>query len=77
MCVFFSFRRNHIIELLLSVHPPNSLTPWNRIIFEKLTVTKLVLKFPAFYGTRFHREFVNSKALCHISLQVLFYGGKL
>jgi hypothetical protein len=28
------------------------LTPWNRILLEKLTGFQLVKKFPAFYGTR-------------------------
>jgi len=28
------------------------LTPWSRVLFEKLTVTQLVRKFPTFYGTR-------------------------
>ena len=27
------------------------LTPWNRILLEKLTGSKLIKKFPAFYGT--------------------------
>jgi hypothetical protein len=27
------------------------LTPWSRVLLEKLTVTQLVKKFPAFYGT--------------------------
>jgi hypothetical protein len=26
-------------------------TPWSRVILEKLIVTQLVKKFPAFYGT--------------------------
>jgi hypothetical protein len=28
------------------------LTPWNRVLLEKLTVFQLVKKFSAFYGTR-------------------------
>jgi hypothetical protein len=28
------------------------LTPWNGVLFEKLTDSQLVKKFPAFYGTR-------------------------
>ena len=28
------------------------LTPWNRVLLEKLTGFQLVKKFPAFYGTR-------------------------
>ena len=29
-----------------------SLTPWNRVLLEKLTGSQQVKKFPAFYGTR-------------------------
>jgi len=28
------------------------LTPWSRVLLEKLTGFQLVKKFPAFYGTR-------------------------
>jgi len=28
-----------------------SLTPWSRVLTEKLTGSQLVKKFPAFYGT--------------------------
>jgi hypothetical protein len=28
------------------------LTPWSRVLLEKLTVYQLVKKFPTFYGTR-------------------------
>ena len=28
------------------------LTPWSRVLLEKLTGSQLVKKFPAFYGTR-------------------------
>jgi len=31
---------------------PNLLTPWSRVLLEKLTVSQIVKKFPAFYGTR-------------------------
>ena len=33
-------------------HTNNQLTPWSRILPEKLTGTQLIKKFPAFYGTR-------------------------
>ena len=36
------------------------LTPWSRVLLEKLTGSQLVKKFPAFYGTRrFITPFVN------------------
>ena len=28
------------------------LTPWSRVLLEKLTGSQVVKKFPAFYGTR-------------------------
>jgi hypothetical protein len=28
------------------------LTPWSRVLLEKLTGSQIVKKFPAFYGTR-------------------------
>jgi hypothetical protein len=28
------------------------LTPWSRVLLDKLIVTKLVKKFPTFYGTQ-------------------------
>ena len=30
----------------------HTLTPWSRVLLEKLTGSQLVKKFPAFYGTR-------------------------
>ena len=42
------------------------LTPWNTVLFEKLTGFKLVKKFPAFYGTReFIMAFTSAR---HLSL---------
>ena len=38
----------HIASLLLTY----LLTPWSRILLDKLTASQLVKKFPAFYGTR-------------------------
>jgi hypothetical protein len=39
------------------------LTPWSRVLLEKLTVTQLVKKFPAFYGTR--RFITVFTTVCH------------
>jgi len=33
------------------------LTPWSRVLLEKLTSPRLVKKFPTFYGTR---RFINA-----------------
>ena len=40
------------------------LTPWSRVLLEKLNVVQLVKKFPAFYGTRrFIMAFTNAHQL--------------
>ena len=42
------------------------LTPWSRVLLEKLTDSQLVKKFPAFYGTRrFMTAFASAR---HLSL---------
>ena len=42
------------------------LTPWSRVLLEKLTGLQLVKKFPAFYGTRrFVTSFTSER---HLSL---------
>ena len=42
------------------------LTPWSRVLLEKLTGLQLVKKFPAFYGTRkFITVFTSAR---HLSL---------
>jgi len=43
----------HIICGLVTLLTPitHSLTPWSRVLLEKLTSSQLVKKFPAFYGT--------------------------
>jgi hypothetical protein len=42
------------------------LTPWSRVLLEKLTVFRVVKKFPAFYETRRLTTAVTS--VCHLSL---------
>ena len=42
------------------------LTPWRRVLLEKLTGLQLVKKFPAFYGTR--RFITTLTSICHLSL---------
>ena len=45
---------------------PYFLTPWSRVLLEKLTGFQLVKKFPTFYGTwRFITAFTSA---CHLSL---------
>ena len=44
----------------------NLLTPWSRVLLEKLTGLQLIKKFPAFYGTRmFITAFTSAR---HLSL---------
>jgi hypothetical protein len=51
---------------LLDESITNLLTTWSRRLLEKLTVSKLVKKFPAFYGTR--RFITAFKRARHLSL---------
>jgi len=42
------------------------LSPWSRVLLEKLTGFQLVKKFPALYGTR---KFITAvTSACHLSL---------
>jgi hypothetical protein len=36
----------------ITIHGTYLLTPWSRVLLEKLTGLQVVKKFPAFYGTR-------------------------
>ena len=59
--------RNYIPSKLpgLRTHPRRQLTPWSRILPEKLTRLQLVKKFHAFYGTRkFITTFTTARHLC-------------
>jgi hypothetical protein len=70
---FNSIRANTGIQMRLVLQSPlltsllNLLiTPWSTVILEKLTGSKLVKIFPAFYGTqRFMTAFTRA---CHLSL---------
>jgi len=43
------------------------LTPWSRVLLEKLTDLQLVKKFPAFYGTRtFNTAFTSAPILSQL-----------
>jgi hypothetical protein len=53
-------------EILLLLILTYLLTPWSRVLLEKLTGSLLVKKFPAFYGTqKFITAFTNAR---HLSL---------
>ena len=62
------------INILFSIHNSNCrlyvhqylLTPWCRVLLEKLTGLQLVKKFPAFHGTR--KLITALTSICHLSL---------
>jgi hypothetical protein len=39
----------HILFLVKNLR--SFLTPWNKVLLQKLTGSQLIMKFPAFYGT--------------------------
>ena len=41
-----------LVYVLLTDLLTHLLTPWSRVLLEKLTCSQLVKRFPAFYGTR-------------------------
>ena len=55
LLVFYMFRTSYVHHQEVSITSFNLvdlLTPWCRILLEKLTGLQLVKKFPAFHGTR-------------------------
>jgi len=59
----------HVLSVLAYSHTrslAHSLTPWSRVLLQKLTGSQLVKKFPAFYGTR--RFITAFTSACHLSL---------
>ena len=56
----------HISEDLNLQHWHYLLTPWCRVLLEKLTGSQLVKKFPAFHGTR--KSITALTSVCHLSL---------
>jgi len=56
----FTYLITHLLTYLLT----RLLTPWSRLLFETLTGSQLVMKFPAFYGTRrFITSFTSARHL--------------
>jgi len=41
-----------VVSYLQELRTSNKLTPWSRVLLEKLTLARLVSKFHAFYGNR-------------------------
>ena len=56
----------HTFTYLIAYLPTYLLTPWSRVLVERLTVYQLVKKFPAFYGTR--RLITTFTSARHLSL---------
>jgi len=56
----------YICISLLEPKTVHLLTPWRRVLLEKLTVLQLVKKFPAFHGTR--RFITALTSVRHLSL---------
>ena len=66
MYLFLSLLLTYLLTYLLIYLLTYLLTTWSRVLFEKLTGSKLVKKFPAFYGTRkFITAFTSAR---HLSL---------
>ena len=42
-------RDNLMMIMMVIIIVTTTITPWNRVLLEKLTVFQLVKKFPAFY----------------------------
>ena len=59
----------------MSFTPFTKLTPWSRVLLDKLTISQIVNKFPAFYGTRgFNTAFTNARNLslfCGRSIKII------
>jgi hypothetical protein len=49
-----------VVSLPSALHDVYSLTPWSRVLLEKLSGFQLVKKFPAFHGTRNVHRVYNS-----------------
>jgi len=60
--------RSHSVMLtdLLNYLFSYLLTPWSRVLLEKMTSSQLVTEIPAFYGTR--RFIAAFTGACHLSL---------
>ena len=54
----------YLLTYILTYKYTYLLTPWSRVLLEKLTGVQLIKKFPAFYGTRmFITTFTSARLL--------------
>ena len=71
VCIFLRDIRScnslhYVVSILLIYIRTYLLTPWCRVLLEKLTGLQIVKKFPAFHGTR---RFITALTnVCHMSL---------
>ena len=65
---FYYVQRFRYVHAKDRLSVSNLLTPWSRVLLEKLIGFQLVKKFPAFYGTRkFITAFTSAR---HLSLSI-------
>jgi hypothetical protein len=57
--MFFWGSITYLLTYSLTHSLTHSLTPWCRVLLEKLIVTQLVKKYPAFLGIYYHTKFQN------------------
>ena len=69
LCLTFSLnlKQIYIYCIKMYVYCIYSLTPWSRVLFQKLTGFHLVKKFPAFYGIQ--RSITTFTSACHVLIQ--------
>ena len=81
LCTHKTFSLNNLIPIYNSrykgQHRPKLLTPWSRLLPDKLTVSQLLKRFPAFYlSLRFYRRISSIKrllCLVHNMLRFLWW----
>jgi hypothetical protein len=75
-CEFLSdYLLTYLLTYSLTHSLTHSLTPWCRILFERLTVTQLVKKYPAFF-MELHKSWIlykksNDWSLCAMSIECI------
>ena len=68
--LYVTYIGQHTSPVLFRLYVPlvtYLLTPWSRVLLEKLTVSKPVKKFPAFYGTRMFSNALTSARYLSVS----------
>jgi len=60
-----------VLDVVVHIMTIYLLTPWSRVLLEKLTTSQSVKKFPAFYGTRKFITALHVPATCLYPQHVL------